>query len=66
MRRQFRQGLVEIGLRRRRDAIGILAEENLVKVQFKNPFLVQRLFQPRGQDDLLDLALDLAVVQVLL
>ena len=56
--RKFAQRLVEIGLRRRRHAIGVLTKEDLVEIQLQDLFLAQRLLDPRGQDDLLDLALD--------
>lgn len=61
MRCQFPQGLVEIGLRRRRHAIGVLAKEDLVHVKLEDVFLAQRLLDPRGKDDFLDLALDAPV-----
>ena len=56
MRGQFRQGFVEIGLAGRRHTIGILTEENLIHVEFENFLFAQRLFDPRGKDDFLDLA----------
>ena len=61
VRFQFRQRLVEIGLRRRRHAKAVLAQKDLVQVKFQNLVLAQRAFQPRGQDHLFHLALDAAV-----
>ena len=55
MRDQLVQRFVEIGLRRRRHTIGILAEKYFVQVQFKNTLFVQRVFQPGRQNDLFDL-----------
>ena len=61
MRGELAQGLVEIGLGGGGDAIGVLAEEDLVHVQFENALLVERFLEPGGKDDLFDLALDPAV-----
>ena len=55
--RQFRQGLVEIGLCGGGHPIGILPEENLVQVQFQNAVLGQGFLNPRGKDQFLDLTL---------
>ena len=35
--------LVEIGARRSLDAVGVPAEENLVEIEFEDPFLAERL-----------------------
>ena len=63
MRGQFIQCLVEIGLAGRSHAIGVLAEKDLVHVELEDLFLVQRLFEPRGEDQFLDLALCPAVAR---
>ena len=54
---QLVQRFVEIGLRCRRHAVRVLAEENLVHVKLKDLVLAQGLFQPRRQNDLFYLAL---------
>mmetsp|Transcript_27362 Transcript_27362/g.50217 ORF Transcript_27362/g.50217 Transcript_27362/m.50217 type:complete len:207 (+) Transcript_27362:201-821(+) len=61
MRFQIAQCFVEIGLTGGSHAIRILTKENLVQIQLKDLFLAQRLFDPGGKDDLLDLALCLPV-----
>ena len=58
---KFREGFVEVSLRRRRDTIGVLAEENLIEIELKNIFFLKRVLNARGQDDLFDLALDPAI-----
>ena len=58
---QFGQGLVEVGLRGGRHAVAVLTEEDLVHVEFEDAFLVERVLDPRGEDDLLDLALGASV-----
>ena len=57
MRGQVCQRLVEIGLGGRGNAVGILAQEDFVQIKLKDFFLVQRLFNARGKNDFLDLAL---------
>ena len=54
---QLGQFLVEIGLRRGRHAIAVLTEIDLVHVEFEDLVLAQRLLDPGGQDQFLDLAL---------
>ena len=61
MRGEVRQRLVEIGLRRGGDAVGILPQKDLVHVEFENLFLWHRFLKPGGEDDLLDLAFDLTI-----
>ena len=61
MRFQLRQGLVEIGLRGGGHAVAVLAEKDLVQIQLQDLVLGQRLFQPGGQDQFLDLAFDAAI-----
>ncbi len=61
LRLELVEGLVEIGLRRRSHAKRVLAEEDLVEVEAKDLLLVQRGFEPGGEDQLLDLALGRAV-----
>jgi hypothetical protein len=56
--RQVLERRVEIGLRGGGHAIGVLAEENLVEVEFENAFLRQRSLDPGGEDDLAHLAFD--------
>ena len=56
VRGQIGQRLVEIRLRGGGHTIGILAEEDLVHVEFEDLFFVQRFFQTSGKDDFLDLA----------
>ncbi len=48
--------LVEVGLRRRRHAVGALAEIDLVQVQLEDALLAQRPLDPDRQQRLLDLA----------
>ena len=48
--------LVEIGARRRRHAIGVPAEEDLVEIEFEDLLLRQRRLDPPGQEGLADLA----------
>ena len=50
------QRLVEIGLRRRRDAVRTEPEVDLVEVEFEDAVLAEGLFDPDRQDRLLDLA----------
>ena len=57
-KRQVFQRRVEIALRGRRHTIGILAKENLIEVQFKDPVLAQRPLDPRCKNDLAHLTLD--------
>ncbi len=59
--RELLQRLGEVGLRRRRDAVGVLAQEDLVEIELQDRALRQRVLQPGGEDDLLDLALARAV-----
>ena len=60
---QFLERLGEILLRRRRHPVGVLAEEDLVEIEFQDLILAQRRFETRRQDDLLDLALTRAVAR---
>ena len=56
-RSQIFQAFREIRLSGSGDAVGILAEKDLVQIEFEDLFLVQRVLEPRRQDQLLDLAL---------
>ena len=62
-RGQRRKRLVEIGLRSGGNAIAVLAKEDLVQVKLKDLVLGQRLLQPGGEDDFLDLAFAGAVAR---
>ena len=53
---EFPQCLVEISLRRGGHTVGVLAQEDLVQIKFKDLFLGQRFLKPCGEDDFLDLA----------
>ena len=53
--------LAEVDLRRGGHAIGVLAEEDLVEIELEDLVLAQRVLEPGGEDDLLDLALAGAV-----
>ena len=55
------QLLVEIGLRGRRDPVAVLAEKDLVEVEFEDLVLGQGLFDPHREDQFLDLAFKVAV-----
>ena len=59
--RQLLERLGEVGLRRGGDAVGVLAEEDLVEVELEDLVLGERVLEPGGEDDLLDLALAGAV-----
>ena len=59
--RELLERLGEVGLRRGGDAIGVLAEEDLVEVELEDLVLGERALEPGGEDDLLDLALAGAV-----
>jgi hypothetical protein len=61
MRGKRGQRFVEIGLCSGGHAIAVLAEEDLVQIKLKDLFLVQRLFNARGENDFLDLALGVAI-----
>jgi len=50
------QRLAEVGLRRRRDAIGPLAEEDRVQVQLEDLLLAQLVLEGQRQEDLAQLA----------
>ena len=60
MRGKSGQRFVEIGLRSGGHTIAVLAEEDLVQIKLKDLVLRQCLFQPCGQNDLFDLALNTA------
>ena len=47
-------------MRRRRNPIGIGAQKDIIHVKRQNLVFGKRLFHPVGEDDLADLALDLA------
>ncbi len=53
---EFIEWLVEIGLGRRGDAIGLLAEIDLVEVKLQNPLFGEALVDAKGQNRLADLA----------
>ena len=61
VRGQLCQGLVKIGLACGCHPIGVLAQENLIHIKFKDLLLAEGLLDPGGKDDLLDLALGPAV-----
>lgn len=45
-RAQFGEGLAEVGLRGRREAIGALAEKNLIDVELEDLFFTERFLDP--------------------
>ncbi|KWT96882.1 hypothetical protein APY03_2088 [Variovorax sp. WDL1] len=55
--RDLPQRLAEVALRGRGEAIGAMAEEDLVQVDLENLVLAQVLLEPEGQQRLQDLAL---------
>ena len=60
---QIRQGFVEIGLCRSGNAVGVLTQKNLVEVKFQDLVFGQSPFNPRRQNQFLDLALAGAVAR---
>ena len=62
IRVQLAQRLAEIVVGRRCDAIGSVAEENLVEIQLHDLLFGQGRFQPVGQNGFLDLAVDAALI----
>ncbi len=59
--RELVEGLAEVDLRGGGDAVGVLAEEDLVEIELEDLVLAQAVLEAGGEDDLLDLALAGAV-----
>ena len=57
-RRQLLQSLVEVGLRGGNHAVGVLAEKNLVQIEFKDLVFGQRAFKSSCENDFLDLPVE--------